>query len=61
MVAGRGLNVRALITRFQVSTNYIAHDANGYRCDVTAVGGRVVPTALEGECKQGKSRERWIL
>lgn len=50
MVVERCLNVRALLARlirFQVSTYVITHDANGYQCDVTAVGGRVVTTALQ--------------
>lgn len=51
MVVERCLNVRALltllITRFQISNYCITHNANGYRFDVTAVGGRVVTTALQ--------------
>lgn len=53
MVVERYLNVRALLTqliaRFQVSLKciyYFTHNANGYQCDVIAVGGLVVITAL---------------
>lgn len=64
MVVERCLNVRALltqlITRFQVSTYYITHNANGYQCDVTAVGGRVVTTALQVNVNRTKVGKKWI-
>lgn len=44
-----------LITRFQVSTYYITHNANGFQCDVTGVGGRVVTTALEVNVNRTKA------
>lgn len=62
MVVQRCLHVRALLTRLirlRVSTYIITHDANGFQCDVTAEGGRVVPTALEVDVQE-KSGERWM-
>lgn len=61
MVVERCLDVRALltrlITRFQVSTYYITHNANGFM-GVTAVGGHVVTTALQGNVNRTKSGEK---
>ena len=64
MVVERCLDVRALltrlITRFQVSTYYITHNANGYECH--SCGRARGYYSSTGECKQDKvGREGWII